>query len=79
MTDEDKELEGFYKKVGKKLTDLRKAAGYTNQESFAHDAGIARGQYGRYENGSNITIGKLYKILKFHNISFEEFFNQSFN
>ena len=58
------------------MTDLRKAAGYNNQESFAHDAGIARGQYGRYENGSNITVQTLFKILKFHKISFEEFFKK---
>lgn len=78
MTKEEKELEEFYKKVGKRLAELRKKAGYSNQETFAYEAGIARGQYSRYEVGANITLETIYKILKFHKVSFEDFFKEGF-
>ena len=64
--------------LGKRFTQLRKEAGYSNQESFAHDAGIARGQYARYEKGANINLLTLQKILKFHKITFSEFFLKGF-
>lgn len=73
------EEEEFFKNVGKRLAELRKKAGYTNQEEFAYEAGIARGQYSRYEVGTNITLGSLYKILKFHKISAKEFFSEGFD
>ena len=64
--------------LGKRLTQLRKEAGYSNQESFAYEAGIARGQYARYEKGANINLLTLQKILKFHKITFLEFFSEGF-
>lgn len=78
MTPEEQELEEFFKKIGKRLGDLRKKAGYSNQEAFAHKVGIARAQYSRYEVGVNITIETLYKILSFYKMSFEEFFKEGF-
>lgn len=60
--------------MGDRIRDLRKKAGYTSQETFAHDAEIPRALYGKYEKGSNITIASLYRILQYHDISFEEFF-----
>ena len=73
-----KEEEKLLRLMGKRIRELRLDAGYTSQEAFAHDAGIPRAQYGRYEAGSNITILSLNKILKFHKISQGEFFNQDF-
>jgi len=74
----DKAEELLYKKIGMRITDLRKKAGYTNQESFAHEVGIARGQYTRYEVGANMKLSSLYKILKFHKLSIKEFFEEGF-
>ena len=74
----DKAEELLYKRIGKRITELRKKAGYTNQESFAHDVDIARGQYTRYEVGSNMKLSSLYKILKFHKMTIEEFFGKDF-
>lgn len=48
------------------------------QETFAYDAEIPRALYGKYEQGSNITIKSLRRILKFHNITFKEFFKKGF-
>lgn len=75
LSDNEKRL---YTLMGKRITALRKKAGYTSQETFAYDADIPRALYGRYEKGSNLTIFSLYKILKQHQITFEEFFEEGF-
>lgn len=72
------ETELLFKGIGKRLKELRINAGYSNYEDFAYDAGISRPQYGRYERGVNLTIESLYKILKFHKITFAEFFGEDF-
>lgn len=64
--------------LGKRLKELRKEAGYTSQETFAYDAEIPRALYGKYEKGANITVDSLLRILKFHNITFKEFFKKGF-
>lgn len=71
-------LEDFQKEelelIGKKIKYLRIKNGYSNYEDFAYEADIARAQYGKYENGANLMITTLMKILKMHNISLAEFF-----
>lgn len=74
-TEEEKHL---HKLLGKRVKELRKEAGYTSQETFAYDAEIPRALYGKYEQGSNITISSLRRILKFHKITFKEFFKKGF-
>lgn len=69
----------LFKKIGERLIYLRKKAGYTSQETFAYDAEIPRALYGRYEKGTNLTIVSLYKIVKFHGMSLEEFFSNGFD
>ena len=64
--------------MGKRITALRKKAGYTSQETFAYDAEIPRALYGKYEKGSNITVSSLRRILKFHKITFSEFYSVGF-
>lgn len=61
--------------IGRKLKYLRIQKGYGNYEDFAYEADIARAQYGKYENGANIMITTLVKILKFHNMTLAEFFS----
>ena len=73
-----KEEKKLYELIGNRLTQLRKKSGYTSQETFAYDAEIPRALYGRYERGSNLTMASLYKILKFHKITFKEFFAKGF-
>lgn len=68
----------LYKLIGKRITYLRKKAGYSSQETFAYDADIPRALYGRYEQGSNLTINSLYRILKYHKITFKDFFAEGF-
>ncbi|HWY11284.1 MAG TPA: helix-turn-helix transcriptional regulator [Bacteroidia bacterium] len=68
----------LYKLIGNRITDLRKKAGYTSQETFAYDANIARALYGRYEKGANITVNNLHRILKYHEMTFKDFFAEGF-
>lgn len=72
-------LEEFQKEelelIGKKIKYLRIKAGYSNYEDFAHDADIARAQYGKYEHGANLMITTLMKILKQHKMTLADFFN----
>ena len=74
-TQEEKHI---HKLLGKRIKELRKDAGYSSQETFAYDAEIPKALYGKYEQGSNITISSLRRILKFHNLTFKEFFKKGF-
>jgi transcriptional regulator with XRE-family HTH domain len=62
------------RKVGKRLREYRKEAGYTNYEYFAYENNISRPQYGKYEAGANIQLNTLIRILKALDVSLEEFF-----
>lgn len=74
--DNDKD---FLKKLGNRIRSLRIKAGYSSQETFSYECQIPRAQYARYEKGSNITFLSLQKIIKFHKISWKEFFSEGFD
>lgn len=61
-------------KIGERLRELRKKAGYKSYENFAFDNEINRVQYGRMEKGANITLASLLKVLDIHKITLEDFF-----
>jgi len=71
ITEEEKII---LKKIGDKLKQLRKDAGYTSYEYFAYENNISRPQYGKYEAGANIQLNTLIRILSHLNISLEDFF-----
>jgi transcriptional regulator with XRE-family HTH domain len=73
------EDEKLLKQLGERIRTLRKKAGFSSQETFAYEAGIPRAQYGTYEKGVNITVLNLKKIIKFHKMTFEEFFSEGFD
>lgn len=60
--------------VGKRLKELRIAKGYTNYEYLAYEMGMSRSQLGTYENGANITIATLVRILDHLGVTLQEFF-----
>lgn len=73
--DAEKEI----KKIGTRLRNLRKKAGYSNPDKFAYDNGLNRSQYGKYEAGtSNPTIKTLITILNIHEISLSQFFDSAY-
>jgi transcriptional regulator with XRE-family HTH domain len=68
-------LEVTLRRIGNKLTELRKRKGYTSHESFAYDYDIPRMHYWRIENGrTNLTLRSLMRLLSIHKLTLEEFF-----
>ncbi len=70
--------ERLYVLCGRRLRTMRLRAGYPTQELFAQAVGIPRAQYGRYENGTNLTMRSLYRIVAFHQVTLAEFFAEGF-
>lgn len=64
----------FLQKIASKIKVLRIESGYSSYETFAFDKNINRVQYWRIENGSNITLVTLFKVLEIHDITPEDFF-----
>jgi transcriptional regulator with XRE-family HTH domain len=62
-------------RIAKKLKQLRLNKGYKSYETFAVDYELDRKQYWRIENGSNITLATLIKVLKIHRVSLKKFFS----
>jgi transcriptional regulator with XRE-family HTH domain len=62
--------------ISEKIKDLRKEKGYSSYEAFALDHGVDRKQYWRVENGANITVKTLVKILAIHNKELPAFFKE---
>jgi transcriptional regulator with XRE-family HTH domain len=62
-------------RIAKKLKQLRLNKGYKSYETFAVDYELDRKQYWRIENGSNITLATLIKVLKIHRVSLKRFFS----
>ena len=71
----EKEISGL---IGNRIAQLRKEAGYASKSSFAYNAKISSALYCRYEKGANLTINSLYRILKYHKVTFKEFFKEGF-
>ena len=68
--------EEIIKKIGERIKQIRKDAGYKNYENFAFENDINRVQYGRMESGKNFTMKSLLRILAIHKMSLKEFFNR---
>lgn len=76
--DPKKYKEKHLAQLGERLKQLRKAKGFSNYEQFAYTYEIGRAQYGRYENGANISFTTLMKLLTIHEITLKEFFSEGF-
>ena len=63
------------KRIGEGLKKLRKEKGYSNYHKLAYDMEMTHSQYGAYENGKNMNLLTLLRILHFHKISLTEFVN----
>ena len=67
----------LYEKIGQRIEDLRKEKGLT-QENLAEKAELHRAYFWDIENGRNISIKTIYKIVKALGVSISEFF-EGFN
>lgn len=72
---EDKIAE-FNKKIGERVRLLRKQKGYTSYESFAYEHGFHRAQVGQIENGRDMRLSTLFKILQALQITPQDFFSE---
>ena len=64
------------KEIGQKLKAIRIAKGFTSYENFALENEIDRKQYWRIENGQNLTLKSLIKVLDIHGLSLKKFFTE---
>jgi len=71
--------EKYLKLVGERLRELRISAGFKNYEHFAYSHGLSRAQYGRYENGANMTFTTLLRLIEIHDITLNAFFDSRFS
>lgn len=62
------------KLIAQKLKQLRIAKGYSSYEAFAFDHELPRVGYGRHEQGSNLTMNSLLRLLDIHQVNLSEFF-----
>ena len=76
--DSDREENILLERFGERLKYFRKLKGFSNYEKLAYELGISRSQYGKYENGGNIKLSTLVKILSSLDISLKEFFAEGF-
>ena len=71
----NQDADELIKKIGNKMTQLRKEMGYSNADDFAYDKGLNRSQYGKYEAGSkDIRFSTLVSIVNKFGLTVEEFF-----
>lgn len=61
--------------IGNRVRSLRKANTNLSAEDFANEKGFDRVQYSRIENGANITMKTLLKVVDAHNMTLKEFFS----
>jgi transcriptional regulator with XRE-family HTH domain len=74
MTDEENNADSVIQDVARRLKALRVEKGYSSYEKFALDHDLDRKQYWRAENGSNLTLKSLHRILNIHRITLGDFF-----
>ena len=75
MAKKSDKLDDRIQEICNRIKELRISAGYSSAETFAFDKGENRVQYWRVENGANITLNTLIRILDHHNITLQDFFN----
>ncbi len=72
------ESEDQLKKLGERIRQLRIAKGYSSYEYFAYEHNISRAQFGRYENGQDIRLSTLVKVINAFGMTLHEFFSEGF-
>lgn len=65
--------------LGKRLKELRKKKGYDNYEVFSYEHRIGRSQYGKYEQGADMQVSTLLRLIEIHGLSVKDFFSQGFD
>lgn len=67
------------KKLGSRIRSIRKELGIKTAEEAAHQFGLQRSQYSKYESGSgNMTYLSLVTLLQKMGVSLKDFFSEGF-
>lgn len=61
--------------IASRFKELRIEAGYASHQKFAYDNDLQPKQVWRLESGYEFKISSLFRILKIHKITLEEFFS----
>lgn len=72
---ESKEFNRIINSVGERIKALRISAGYRSYEVFAWENNLSRIQYWKMEKGTNCTLKSLHKVIKAHNMTYQDFFD----
>lgn len=72
------EVEDQLKKIGARIKQLRIQKGYTSYEYFAYEHNISRAQFGRYEQGQDLRLSSLIKVVNAFGMNLDEFFGEGF-
>ena len=67
------------KKIGIRIRELRIAKGYTSYEIFAYEHDISRAQLGRYENGQDLRMSSLLRVIEALDTTLKDFFGEGFD
>jgi transcriptional regulator with XRE-family HTH domain len=67
--------EEVIRKIGAKLKDTRKSQGFSSYEHVAYELEISRALMGKYENGADMKISTLIKIIQGLGIKVSDFFS----
>lgn len=62
------------KAIANRIKELRIKKGYSSYDHFAWENKLSKATYANAEQGKNITLATLMRILKVHDMSIEEFF-----
>ena len=71
--------EDLLQKIGARIKTLRIREGHTSYEYFAYEHDIPRAQYGRYEQGQDLRISSLGKVVNAFGMTMKEFFSEGFD
>lgn len=66
-------------KVGQRIKQLRIEKGYSSYEYFAYENNISRAQFGRYEQGQDLRLSSLIRVVNAFGMTLEEFFSEGFD
>jgi transcriptional regulator with XRE-family HTH domain len=65
-------------KIGQRIKQLRINQGYSSYEYFAYEHNISRAQFGRYEQGQDLRLSSLIRVVNAFGMTLEEFFSEGF-
>ena len=71
---DEKVIQDTLSKMAIKFKEMRIDKGFSSYEDYAWTHGFSRMQVWKMEQGNNLTMKSLLKILKTHDISLAEFF-----